>query len=117
MRFVHSLDDSVLGIVAGGVAALVATATALFSGHAYIERGGVPFESFHAGDSAAHSGVWSDGDTGSAAHASVPVGADPAPEGSLCEPILLREGDVDELNEQIDELLRDVKSGKAQRRR
>lgn len=110
MRFVQSLDDSALGFVAGGVAALVATVTALFSGHAYIEKNGAAVEAFLVGDSAVHSGVLPEGDTGSA-------WADPAPSGALCDPILRREDDVDDLNEQIDELLRDVKSHKVQRRR
>jgi hypothetical protein len=133
MRFVHSLDDNVLAHVAGGLTAIVAAATALFSGHIlvggtapaaphppaepYVEA--VPYDdsgtsdrdpvqSLRADTADEHLGLATD---------SAGASTQPATVGGLSSHILGKEDAVDAMNTDIDTLLQDVKSGRGQRRR
>jgi len=127
MRFVHSLDDSVLVHIAGGLTAVVAAATALFSGHALF--GGhadvasnppppdiVEAMGYFDPDSYSDPPTWyvaSTGrDTGREADGTETGTATP-----LCDRVRVKEVDVDTMNEQIDDLLTEVKTRQGHRRR
>jgi len=126
MRFVHSLDDSVLVPIAGGLTAIVAAATALFSGHAF-------FRGEHQSDTAdshspisvevslVESAVVEDSAFTSDSSLYIDTGHRQdfgSPEGeSLCGRVLSKEADVDTMNEQLDTLLQDVRAARGHRRK
>jgi len=126
MRFVHSLDDSVLGPLAGGLAATVAAITALVSGPALFSGDAdTAYPNPHSpevavvgplDDSASGSDIDSSlfFDTGDGM-TSMPD-LNPV-EDSLCGRVLNKEADVDTMNDNIDTILRDMKSGRGHRRR
>ena len=124
MRFAPSLDDSVLVHVAGGLTAVVAAVTALFSGHAMFwhpTESAAPaapievtaqVEPIEGGDTAAPALV--EGfvvDTGEGAV------EPPSPKTPLCDSLRTKEVDVDTLNQELDGLLQDLQSKKHQRRK
>lgn len=125
MRFVPSLDDSVLVHIAGGLTAVVAAATALFSGHALfdgraegastppppdvVEMGysdpdsDLPMR--YAASATAERDTGSGGDSGT------------SPATPLCDRVRVKEADVDTMNAQLDGLLAEVKTRQGQRRK
>lgn len=126
MRFVHSLDDSVLAIFSVGLATVVAAVTALFSGHALFggraEVASPPpppdvVEEMGYSDPDSDPPTWyiasatAGRDTGSGSD------SDTSTATPLCDRIRTNEADVDTMNEQIDDLLQEVKSRQNQRRR
>ena len=127
MKFAHSLDDSVFGHIAGGLTALVAAATAMFSGHAVFGTHPSNGESLpphqseivevigysDSGSDTSPPTLWFDSgtatkgrDTGEPNH---------PPRKPLCDRILIKEAGIDTMNDHIDGLLTEVKSRRAQR--
>lgn len=125
MKFAHSLDDSLLVPVFGMVAAALAAATAMFGG-SVVDDGHEPPDMDYVVPSVApaHYDVMGRFDTGTVSvplpearidhHAYMVVHEDA---GTLSEHVLDSEPDVDELNEQLDTVVRDLKSSRGQRRR
>ena len=126
MRFVHSLDDSVLVHIAGGLTAVVAAATALFSGHALFggrsEVASPPpppdvVEEMGYSDPDSDPPMWyiasatAGRDTGSGSDSGTSTAT------PLCDRVRTKEADVDTMNEHIDGLLTEVKARQVQRRR
>lgn len=128
MRFVPSLDDNVLVHIAGGLTAVVAAATALFSGqalfggHADVASTPPPpdiVEEMGYSDPDSDPPMWyiasatAGRDTGSGDE----TGTSTATATPLCDRVRVKEADVDTMNEHIDGLLTEVKSRQVQRRR
>lgn len=140
MRFVQSLDDSVLAHIAGGLTAVVAAATALFSGHTLMHTGSEPVpvrplyvDSADSSDSVYGQSVESTpyfdtaeehlavsvamvSSTGSGATTAT-TATDVGATETLSHHVLRKEDDVDALNTQLDGILKSVKTRQVHRRR
>lgn len=125
MKFAQSLDDSLLVPVFGMAAAALAAATAMFGG-SVVRDGHEPPDMDYGVPAAAptHYDVRGRFDTGTV---SVPLPAariDPPAymvvhddADTLSGHVLNSEPEVDELNDQLDTIVRDLKSSRGQRRR
>ena len=124
MKFAHSLDDSLLVPVFGMVAAALAAATAMFGGSVVDDGHEPPDMDYDVPAAPAHYDVMGRFDTGTVSvplpearidhHAYMVVHEDA---DTLSGHVLNSEPDVDELNEQLDTVVRDLKSSRGQRRR
>lgn len=124
MRFVPSLDDSVLVHIAGGLTAVVAAVTALFSGQALF-GGHADVASTPPPPDIVEEMGYSDPDSDppmwyiASATAGRDTGSDTSTSTAtpLCDRVRVKEADVDTMNEHIDGLLTEVRSRQVQRRR
>jgi hypothetical protein len=121
MKSVPSWDDSVFA----PVAACVAAVTALLSGHA-IYRHDPPVVVHHAPMDTVHTGVDTSYPSGGVVHADTDAGADTDPQplviltpppDRLVDHVLTKEGDVDQMNAQIGDILDEVKLREVHRRK
>jgi hypothetical protein len=135
MKFVHSLDDNVLMHIAGGLTAVVAAVTALFSGHTLINAPTTPlshpppsttFERAHNmgdtgfSDSDGFDGlnyIYSDSNEIRQLTDTNSPDAEPYLYYPLCDRILQKEIEVDALNTQLDGILTEIKTRQRHRRK
>jgi hypothetical protein len=117
------LDDSVFGPIAGGLTALVAAVTAMFSGHAMFgTHPSLPPHHSEVVEVAGYSDSGSDSspptpwfDSGTDTEGR-DTGEPKAPaKKPLCDRILIKEAGIDTMNEHLDGLLTEVRSRRSQR--